>query len=769
MATNSYGDSSYFSKPAIFNAKKDKIFKIGEGIQETIAFVCGVNYINRNISIIPNLTLIYEDIDPIFSDTGAITSCISYILKKDVTLVLVFLQNYKIGYIDFTSPSSATTSPNYIRFNPDGFDVANSVVQLLKAMNWTLVSALYGDYLYGNEVKGIFSKLAASNDIRVVCSQILPLDFRPSDYNSSRPIIKRIAECLLAIPADVKIIILFTSTSTTVTVFELFYEYPPLRDVTFVLASTSFVNVFRSISISPKIAETKFIEACYETLSKEPSYSKLLSTYFELAFRCIYTGLQGSSDTKGITICLDAPPSRVFPAQCACIGNETFFETPASAVSSLILDSIYAIALALDGMIRDCDSGIETSFDCSAITGVNILDEIRKLTIERALGSISIPNNSPVNPSISYLQFVGLPEETQIGLYKDGIATINYSALNFRGGKAIPVSAIIPEVITLDYVGGIVITSISIFFIIISLIFIGLICYYREKPPIKKSSPLFCILILIGVILCLGGNIFRSIQSTRFTCIMMLWFFLLGFGLILGNILAKTYRIFKIFSNARLSTPVIQDRDLLVFSGTLILVLSIFLLIITFSSENISRIITSKTDSLISFRVCSAKDNTLVTVCLALSFVCMGILLISLGVIAYLTRNVDSAFNESIYIAITIYTYMALLIISLPLYAVSGDYKYSERARYFELTISNLVAMLVTLCALFLPKFYIIYKDIELAKLNNTRTAIIDQMNASFDSLITDVESDSESNNGREWEEYDSLFITRSLWMDQDL
>lgn len=103
MATNSYGDSSYFSKPAIFNAKKDKIFKIGgmfpqsldvsdffssEGIQETIAFVCGVNYINRNISIIPNLTLIYEDIDPIFSDTGAITSCISYILKKDVTLVL---------------------------------------------------------------------------------------------------------------------------------------------------------------------------------------------------------------------------------------------------------------------------------------------------------------------------------------------------------------------------------------------------------------------------------------------------------------------------------------------------------------------------------------------------------------------------------------------------------------------------------------------------------------------------------------------------------
>lgn len=420
-------------------------------------------------------------------------------------------------------------------------------------------------------------------------------------------------------------------------------------------------------------------------------------------------------------------------------------------------------------MIRDCDSGIETSFDCSAITGVNILDEIRKLTIERALGSISIPNNSPVNPSISYLQFVGLPEETQIGLYKDGIATINYSALNFRGGKAIPVSAIIPEVITLDYVGGIVITSISIFFIIISLIFIGLICYYREKPPIKKSSPLFCILILIGVILCLGGNIFRSIQSTRFTCIMMLWFFLLGFGLILGNILAKTYRIFKIFSNARLSTPVIQDRDLLVFSGTLILVLSIFLLIIAFSSENISRIITSKTDSLISFRVCSAKDNTLVTVCLALSFVCMGILLISLGVIAYLTRNVDSAFNESIYIAITIYTYMALLIISLPLYAVSGDYKYSERARYFELTISNLVAMLVTLCALFLPKFYIIYKDIELAKLNNTRTAIIDQMNASFDSLITDVESDSESNNGREWEEYDSLFITRSLWMDQDL
>ena len=286
LSLNSYYDSADFSKPPIFDAKKDKYFKIGgmfphvietseffasEGIQESIAFICGISSINNNMSILPNVTLIHEDVDPIYRHEEAVSSCVSYISQDDVTIVLgrleiihcqgtgsafqsalslLFLKNYQMGYIDFTAPNSVNDSPNYIRFNPGGFDISDAVVQLLKAMNWTLVSAIYGDYLYGTEVKGLFTNLANDNGITVVCSQVLPLNFRPGDFNTSNLIIQETANCLQHLSADVNIVVLFTSTDTTTAILDSFYSYPFLRDLTFVLASTSFFNIFNLLPYS---------------------------------------------------------------------------------------------------------------------------------------------------------------------------------------------------------------------------------------------------------------------------------------------------------------------------------------------------------------------------------------------------------------------------------------------------------------------------------------------------------------------------------------
>ena len=435
----------------------------------------------------------------------------------------------------------------------------------------------------------------------------------------------------------------------------------------------------------------------------------------------------------------------------------------------MILDSIYAIALSLENIINDCSAGIETSIDCNAVTGVDVLNQIRQLTIDRALGPISIPVNSPVNPSISYLQYVGVPKEIIIGSYQSGTATINYSALQFRDGSTIPVSAIIPEAISFNDIGAVIIAIVVMALMVVCLVLIGMIWYFKEKPPIKKSSPLFCTLILSGVILSLGSTISRTLYPTRFTCVLTYWLFFIGFSLILGSIFAKTYRIFRIFSNARLSTSVIQDKDLLLFSGGIFLVFSTCLIVASIASTDVPAIVASRTDPLLTFLVCNSKYSSTVNICLLLSFACIFVLLLLLAIIAYLTRNVDSAFNESIYIAITVYSYVALFIIVVPLYIVSADYKSSERSRYFESAIAVILAMLVTLAALFIPKFYIIYKEIaQTMNRSPISSIVLDPAAISLDSLITDLESEFESDHGRLCKGSESFFLTRSLWTDQD-
>lgn len=175
---------------------------------------------------------------------------------------------------------------------------------------------------------------------------------------------------------------------------------------------------------------------------------------------------------------------------------------------------------------------------------------------------------------------------------------------------------------------------------------------YRMTKVIRNASPVFCELMLIGIIMICVGLILWTIEQSTMLCITKAWFTVCGFGLIIGSLLAKTYRIFRIFSNVRVVTLSVRNRDLLRFTGIILLIEVILLCVYTFADGLPSPHFTvSDVNEYYGYIVCRTNSTTFEVYIISL-IICFNVILIfATAMFGYLTRNVSSDYNESRYIA----------------------------------------------------------------------------------------------------------------------
>ena len=124
----------------------------------------------------------------------------------------------------------------------------------------------------------------------------------------------------------------------------------------------------------------------------------------------------------------------------------------------------------------------------------------------------------------------------------------------------------------------------------------------------------------------------------------------------------------------------------------------------------------SKSNSLLQFIVCQSPSSS-IQLGLLIALFAYNFILVVMGVIvAYKTRNVDSAFNESRYIGFTMYIYLLTAIILIPLYYTAGDSSSSLSRQFILRTIGFVLSMYFTLFALFVPKIIAVERDIKARK-----------------------------------------------------
>jgi len=193
----------------------------------------------------------------------------------------------------------------------------------------------------------------------------------------------------------------------------------------------------------------------------------------------------------------------------------------------------------------------------------------------------------------------------------------------------------------------IIITSIVAFYII----------KYRNFIEIRRSSPLFLITMLFGIILAFVSIVTFIGKPTNFICILRPYVLVLTFGLTFFSLLLKTFRIKVIFDKVNIQ---VKDSNLVLY---LCILLGIELILVTIWSVVAGmKPDVKKVNDEMHYWVCKNTSSLGSTIQMFL-IVINGLALVYGCYLAYKVKNVYSEYNESKVIGLSIYGIVICMII----------------------------------------------------------------------------------------------------------
>ncbi|XP_071162558.1 metabotropic glycine receptor-like [Mytilus edulis] len=234
----------------------------------------------------------------------------------------------------------------------------------------------------------------------------------------------------------------------------------------------------------------------------------------------------------------------------------------------------------------------------------------------------------------------------------------------------------------------------------------------RNKPVIKAGSPMFLLLMCAGGLLVCTTGFIAYPKPSEFICATQTWVFHIGFSLMYGALVAKTWRIAIIFKSANtLQRVYLPDKELLKRFFPLIFIIAMFLLIWTISESVKTEIL--ETSNHLKYEVCLSSY-------LIYAIQCVEALLLLLGVyLCYVVRKAPGHFNESKYITWAVYNGILLGSFLLILTHVIGHHHGPGMLYLFECLQIQVFAT-ITLTLIYVPKLIALYRNDDVKKGSNT-------------------------------------------------
>jgi hypothetical protein len=247
---------------------------------------------------------------------------------------------------------------------------------------------------------------------------------------------------------------------------------------------------------------------------------------------------------------------------------------------------------------------------------------------------------------------------------------------------------------------GLAINALTTLAVVVSVATLVAVGVFRKRYVLQSSSPKFCAIICIGTAISFSMLLTLIGRPTDQTCVARNWVGMVGFVLLLAPLLAKTYRIAKIFNNQSLKKLKITDNDLLKIVGGSLGAVVVWLAIWTLGEPPRVVVSADEADPFKMWLECSSPHfDTLAAInhCMVAGAMLLGVRL------AYQTREVRSEFNESGQIGLIIYNMFATAVVITPMVYLL-DVK--PEARVTLVAVGVFLVGGMAMVVLFGPKFW---------------------------------------------------------------
>jgi hypothetical protein len=345
---------------------------------------------------------------------------------------------------------------------------------------------------------------------------------------------------------------------------------------------------------------------------------------------------------------------------CKCPETDTLSDYTPNNKIALVNDAVFTLAQALHMIIYNC-SAVSTSLCNSPDFALSdVITALQKVQLVGDTGDISFdgPNRKQIFFDIqqfgSIWSTVGYYNTTGFSLDSSALAWASKRPISRKSYSVFIVIEISPFFVSYSEPIAIFVVLMSSLNIIVAIGVAILFSVMKEKPVIKRASPVFCQLILLGLIMIWISLILWTGYPTTATCNIKLWFFLVGYALIMSNLLFKTYRIWKIFEvNKSTKAQNLSNSDLLKYSTVVVLIEIVILIALMVVDLPRPQMFATKTSDYYRYMSCGSKSQGQMII--TIIFIVFNVLMILMGaILAFLTRNAHSSFNESKFIGLSV-------------------------------------------------------------------------------------------------------------------
>eukprot|EP00211_Chloroparvula_japonica_P000800 CAMPEP_0119147438 /NCGR_PEP_ID=MMETSP1310-20130426/40357_1 /TAXON_ID=464262 /ORGANISM="Genus nov. species nov., Strain RCC2339" /LENGTH=1050 /DNA_ID=CAMNT_0007139409 /DNA_START=120 /DNA_END=3272 /DNA_ORIENTATION=+ len=230
---------------------------------------------------------------------------------------------------------------------------------------------------------------------------------------------------------------------------------------------------------------------------------------------------------------------------------------------------------------------------------------------------------------------------------------------------------------------------------------------FRNDKVILTSSRNFLMISVLGAMMSYIALYLFFPYPTDGICSAQIWILTLGFITMLAPLLVKTYRIVKIFRAKTFFLKPLSDLEL--FLRLLLLYVPVLIILIVLQAvgepgAKLRKEQGADCETLDKRHVICSTDDIEIYAGVLIAY--FGLLLLSGVVLAVLTRHVQTAYNESQFIALSIYNFFFLGCVGVPMFFLLDE---EPEIRLIILVVLVGVACTGFLMLLFFPKMYIIY------------------------------------------------------------